>query len=337
MLEYIKKRLFEDISSIIQLLEYYGYTNFNNRNAKYLTFGRDENSSATSLVLYKKNNEALFITDYPRILRCDIFKLIEQEKGASFGEVVSKAKEILGISHDFYYKNEKVIKPFGGLFSKKRIKNETLHILDNSVLDNYEKVCNTRFLKDGISLCVQRLFEIGYSVQDEAITIPIHSETGDLVGVKARINRVPNENESKYYYLHSVTMSNVLYGYSQNYQYLFNEAVVVFESEKSVLQCATFGFRKAVAIGSSSLSKKQAILLLSLSPQKVIFAMDKGLSYEVIKRNMIMLKSHLRMKEVEIGYLDMNENDIKDKASPSDMGQDKFEELMMFNYTEFKG
>ena len=132
-------------------------------------------------------------------------------------------------------------------------------------------------------------------------------------------------------------MSNVLYGYSQNYQYLFNEAVVVFESEKSVLQCATFGFRKAVAIGSSSLSKKQAILLLSLSPQKVIFAMDKGLSYEVIKRNMIMLKSHLRMKEVEIGYLDMNENDIKDKASPSDMGQDKFEELMMFNYTEFKG
>ena len=139
----------------------------------------------------------------------------------------------------------------------------------------------------------------------------------------------------KYWYLKPCQMSQTLYGYSSNYEYLVNNIVYVFESEKSVMQCYSYGIRNCIALGSGSISKKQCEMLLELNPEKVIFIHDSGFSYESIMRNVTMLQRYSRFSEVEIGYWDwVKRKDLSEKkVSPSDLGK---EELIKIIENEIK-
>ena len=124
-------------------------------------------------------------------------------------------------------------------------------------------------------------------------------------------------------------MSQVLYGYSENYEYLYGNDIIIVESEKSVMQAWDFGVRNIVALGSNSLSEKQTKLLLQLQPKRIIIAMDEGLSFEQTKRNADMIKNFCGMLAPEIWYWDADQDlDICAKSSPTDMGKDKFEEII---------
>ena len=95
------------------------------------------------------------------------------------------------------------------------------------------------------------------------------------------------------------------------------------------MQCYSYGIRKCVAIGSSSLSTKQIQLLLNLSPKKIILAHDKSVMREVIINNATLLSKFSCMREFDIEYLDMEDDDsIPEKASPSDMGKEKLLEIL---------
>ena len=84
----------------------------------------------------------------------------------------------------------------------------------------------------------------------------------------------------------------------------------------------------AVAIGSSSISKRQAQLILSCNPRKIILAHDKSLGIDIIERNAATLKAYGRMHNFEVYCLDMEDDDsIPDKSSPSDLGKEKFIEI----------
>jgi len=144
------------------------------------------------------------------------------------------------------------------------------------------------------------------------------------MGVKARVNHKVNDDEQKYYYLIPCPMSQTLYGYSQNYNYLSEKDVYIFESEKSVMQCHSYGIRNSVALGSSSLSVTQIKMLLELQPKKIVFMHDKGLDFDVIKKNILLLSKFIRMFEVEIGYWDFTNEDIPNKASLSDLGKERY-------------
>ena len=125
-------------------------------------------------------------------------------------------------------------------------------------MDAYDNKCNKRFQRDGISFETQRVFGLGFDVASQRITIPLYDELGRLIGVKGRINDSNVSDEvPKYLYLHECAASKYLYGYYQNYQYLFANTVVVGESEKMVMQAYSFGERNVVGIGSNSLSQKQ--------------------------------------------------------------------------------
>jgi DNA primase len=197
------------------------------------------------------------------------------------------------------------------------------------VLDAYERCGNLRFLRDGISLSAQEFWGIRFSVEDNAIIIPIRNEYGELVGAKARINWNPSEDESKYYYPIPVAMSQLLYGYAENYSYLYGNEIVVVESEKSVCQAYDFGVRNVVALGSHSLSEKQIKLLLQLQPKRIVLAMDEGLNFDFIKRNADMIKNFGSILMPEIWYWDSSQNiDVNSKDSPTDNGKEMFEEIM---------
>lgn len=334
MIDYIKAKLLEDPEKIKQYLEYFDFHHIVIR-TNYISFGRSIDSSPKSIVIKISNNDSLLVKDYPKNLVCDLFNYVIKEKGVSFKEAISEAKSILGIN-GWYYKEQRHTAPFGGFYSNIKSKKDIqLQIYDETILDKYVSCGNERFLKDNISLESQKYFGIGYDIENQCITIPIYSEMGMVIGIKARINRYPGEDEQKYYYLIPCSMSQTLYGYSQNYEYLESSDVVyVFESEKSVMQCWSYGIKNVVALGSGSVSKKQVQLLLQLNPNKIVLMHDVGYEFEYVKRNIDMIKGYSRMKEIQLGYWDNENKGYENKASASDLGKEKLEYILK-NEIEF--
>ena len=80
---------------------------------------------------------------------------------------------------------------------------------------------------------------------------------------------------------------------------------------------------------------KQYAKYLGLNPEKVVFMMDKGLEIENIRRNIIALKTYGKMKEFTIQFWKPGD-DVPSKASPSDLGKNRFEKALREELIEFE-
>lgn len=323
----IKAELLKNKEAIVTLLERFDFAHIKPSN-KEIRLARDH-LGGQNISIKLENNENIFVNDFARGVSKDIFSYIIQEKGVTFRDVIQETKKVLNLGDDWRPHQKKTL--FGGIYNSvsKQNKEIKLRTYDESVLDSYEKCCNLRFLKDGISISAQKFFDIRFSVEDNRIIIPIHNEYGSLVGAKGRLNGEAEEDNPKYMYTIPVAMSQVLYGYAENYQYLYGNEIIVVESEKSVMQAWDFGVRNIVALGSNSLSEKQTKLLLQLQPSRIIIAMDEGLEFEQTKRNADIIKNLGGILAPEVWYWDSTiDLDIQLKSSPTDMGKEKFEEIM---------
>ncbi len=330
MISELKKQLLEDPESICTLLEEFEF--------EHITIKRNEirfarNSEGGQNIRIKlENNDYLNVTDYARSEHCDIVSYIIKEKHTDFRTILTTIKRILHLSDDWRPQSRRLI--FGGVYENIIHKADAPpKVYDESVLDKYLKVPSVRFQRDHISLETQMEFGIGYDVETDRITIPIRDQHGSIIGVKGRRNyETDNMDDPKYLYLIPCQMSKTLFGYSTNYSSMYGGTVMVFESEKSVLQCASYGYRNAVALGSNSLSEYQAKMILSLNPQKVIFMLDNDLPLENTKRNIDMLRSVVTMRDLQISYFDWTEClDLPAKASASDEGKEVFENILAEN------
>ena len=302
MLNEIKEQLIDSPDKIVELLDDFGFEHINHRNTE-IRFARSDSGGA-NISIRLHNNPYCCVSDWARGISTDIISYIIQEKAASFREVLQATKRILGLNDSWRPQQKQPL--FGGIYENITQLNREIQLktYDESVLEQYEPCGNLMFFNDGISLDAQRFFNIRFSIEDNAVIIPIYNEFGDLVGAKARINGTPEEGESKYYYPIPAQVSQTLYGYCVNYSYLYGNDVIVVESEKSVMQAYTFNVRNIVALGSHSLSEKQAKLLLQLQPKRIIIAMDEGLEFEHIKRNADVIKDFGGMLAPEIWYSD---------------------------------
>ena len=327
MLNEIKERLIDSPDKIVELLEEFGFEHINHRNTE-IRFARSDSGGA-NISIRLNNNPYCCVSDWARGISTDIISYIIQEKAVSFREVLQATKRILGLND--YWRPQQKQSLFGGIYENITQPNREIQLktYNESVLEQYEPCGNLMFFNDGISLDAQRFFNIKFSIEDNAVIIPIYNEFGDLVGAKARVNGDVEEGESKYYYPIPAQVSQTLYGYCANYSYLYGNDVIVVESEKSVMQAYTFNARHIVALGSHSLSEKQAKLLLQLQPKRIIIAMDEGLEFEHIKRNADVIKDFGGMLAPEIWYWDADQDlDIGLKFSPTDMGEAKLKEIM---------
>lgn len=327
MLNEIKEELLKNSDAIIELLEYFEFAHIKPSNRE-IRFARDE-QGGLNISIRLENNENVYVNDFARGISKDIFSYIIQEKSVTFRDVIQKTKQVLGLSNDWRPQQRKSL--FGGIYNDIAHPNKEIILkqYDESILDQYERSGNLRFLRDNISLEAQKFWDIRFSVVEDAIIIPAHNEYGELVGAKARINRDPEGDESKYYYPINFLASQTLYGYSENYQYLYGNEVIIVESEKSVMQAWDFGVRNIVALASHSLSEKQVKLLLQLQPKRIILAFDEGLEFKHVQRNVDIIKNFCTMFMPEIWYWDSTMDlDIDSKSSPTDMGREKFEEIM---------
>lgn len=326
MLTEIKKELINHPDKLKEILEHFGYCNVIVR-PKYISFGRDQYSSKKSIVIKLENNKYLYVHDYARNVQKDLFTYIGEQRRIEFSEVLSAIKSVLNITDYYDFFGSRGI--FGGFYERIRKRNfNKVNTYDESLLDRYIQCGNLRFLRDNISLGTQNFFNIRYDVESQGIVIPIYNQLGQLMGAKVRCNYDVEDGEMKYYYLIPCAMSQTLYGYSQNYNYLVENVVYIFESEKSVMQCHSYGIRNCVALGSGSISNKQVQMIFELNPKKVIFMHDTGFDLENIERNISMIRSYSRFSEIEVGYWNYFGKGYEDKVSPSDLGNKKLKQIM---------
>lgn len=327
MLSEIKEEMLKRPDSIVELLEYFDFAHIK-PSLREIRCARDY-QAGPNISIRLENNEYLTTHDYARGVSLDIFSYIAQEKNVTFREVIQQTKKILGLDDEWRPQQKKSL--FGGIYDNvvKLNKEIKLKVYDESVLSQYNRCGNSMFLKDGISLSAQKFWDIRFSTEDNRIIIPIRNEYSELVGAKGRLNGEPEENEPKYIYTIPVASSQLLYGYSENYQYLYGNDVIVVESEKSVMQAWDFGVRNIVALGSNNLSEKQAKLLLQLHPNRIIIALDEGLEFDQTQRNADVIKKCGTIFMPEVWYWDSDQDlDISPKSSPTDDGKEKFEEII---------
>lgn len=333
MIQELKKQLLENPENICSLLEEFEFEHITLKRNE-IRFSRNR-EGGQNIRIKLENNDYLNVTDYARSEHCDIVSYIIKEKHTDFRTVLTTIKRILHLSDDWRPQNRRLI--FGGVYEKITHREDSPpETYDESVLDNYLKIPNERFQRDNISLETQMRFGIGYSVETDRITIPIRDQHGSLMGVKGRRNyETDNKEDPKYLYLVPCQMSKTLFGYSNNYSDMYGKTVMIFESEKSVLQCASYGYHNAVALGNNSLSEYQAKMILSLNPKRVIFMLDNNLPLENTKRDMETLRNAAVMRDLQISYFDWTEClDLPDKSSPSDEGKEILDNILKENIKE---
>ena len=328
MFEEVKEKLLEQPESIEHILDTFGFDKIR-RNHREIRCAFESEMNPTAVVIRLQDNENLFVKDYERNISYDFINYLIKSKDIPFKDVMNAIKQELHLDSIYNYK--KKVGLFGGLYDGLNRNNGEIDVTTYSeeILKQYGNTPCTLWLKDEISLSTQRKWGIGYDVLSQRITMPIRTSTGEVMAVKGRLNGEPEEFEPKYLYIINGPMSQTLFGYSENYSSLYENEILVVESEKSVLKLDSWGYNNVVALGSNSLSTTQSKLLISLNPKCVTFMLDKSLPLENTKRNADLLKSFCTMKQLEIRYWNWEDNlTLDDKAAPCDDTKEEFEYII---------
>ena len=324
MLEEVKSKLLDEPESIQHILETFGFDKvrvYNNEIRCAFEYGMNP----TAIVIRLKDNDGLFVKDYQRNVKYDLITYLVKEKGIKFKDVINVIKQETGISSLYNYK--KIVGFFGGIYNNIARSNSNIEIqtYPEEILKEYKGFSNLLWLKDGISIITQRKWNVGYDVDSQRITFPIRTPTGEIMAIKGRANFELSEFEPKYLYLKQGPMSQTLFGFSENYDSLYEGDILIFESEKSVLKLDSWGYNNAVALGSNSLSTTQAKLLMSLNPKSITFMLDNNLPLENTKRNVEVLQEFCKMRTLDIKFWNWTYNlDLEDKAAPCDGSKEEF-------------
>lgn len=327
-MEELKLYLKENPDKIQRILEYYNYHSItiNDNEIRCAKVGGDNPSGCRI-----KLNDNLSATDFTTSYNGDIIGLIKQHTDLSYKEIINTIKTITNKKVNGHHKKEVGIFDdfFNDIYLPQQDDEDEI-IYDPSILDQYSKYkWNMRFLKDGILPSSQVKFHVGYDEESNRITLPWFNESGELIGCMARLD---SDEPTNYKYLPLVAFEKhkYLYGLYYNKEYIKNNRVYIFESEKSVLLGDSLNIKNCVSLGGNQISTTQVEQLLKLGVSEIVLCMDEGLMIDAIKRDIQTIKSMLFMRDVKIGVILDKKNKYlpKDsKASPIDFGKEVFEKL----------
>lgn len=305
---------------------------------KYISMKNPDGNNKSAIVIFKNK---LNVVNYTRGWNGDIFTLIEKIKNITFSDSIKLVKHVLGIKDcsDIKILNKpNILEVLSNLEKECNIK-ESISILDESILNNYDKKPNKIWYDEGISLETQAIFNICYDNKSNSIVIPIRDEFGNLVGVKNRKNTKENI-DMKYYYSYPVRKTLILYGLDKNKEHILKQNLcIVVESEKAVMKLHSNDIKLAVAIGGSDISKEQVSMLEELGI-KIILAFDKDVILDAecmddctdcdIK---CMKKQLNKFSDSTDISCSIDEEDLLDeKDSPIDKGIDVFKKVIKNRY-----
>lgn len=308
------------------------------KHSGYYSCSNPDGNNKSAVVVYINDN--LTTINYTRNIiknkrSADLFDLVSFYRDCSFPETLKYVHELLGL--DYYQEKEEpceslqILRMLKDMQSNDNIdKDEPLRPISEKILEYYLPYGNALFENDGITLEVQQEFGIGYDPSTNRITIPIRSPIGDLCGVKGRLFGAPDEFHSKYLYIEPTMKTNLLYGLYENRDYIKQaNQLMIFEAERSVLKCASFGYRNCVATGGKKISKTQ-VELITRSGCTPILCMDKDVEYDEL-----LSLANMFMDGIDVYAIIDKNNLMREKDSPCDNDQ-VFLQLLANNIYKIK-
>lgn len=291
---------------------------------------RPDGDNPSGLLVYTNSLRVIGTTRTE--LTGNLFTLVMRLKNIRFPEALNFIAKEIGYDA---VNETKIHYPFGGFYRKligdDADPEEILTEHSESELPSPLYI-SERFLKDNIPLITQEQWGVRYSFEEDAILIPIYSLSGKLVGCKARANYDVSDSEKRWWAYIKYPKTQVVYGLHQNYSSIISKrTLIVFESEKSVLQCAGYSCNNAVAVAGHSISKAQVKLIQGMMCDRIVVAFDEGLDEEEIEFETKKLKMQNHIISNKVGYVYDRDHDVLmpgSKDSPSDNGKEALVELL---------
>lgn len=313
---------------IFQIIDSLGYKQIK-ESQKYFSFPRLDGDNLSANTLYI---DSLRWQCYTRGESGNIFTLVMSTKNITFPESLEYCANVIGITAE---ELPKTTYPFSGFF-------KGIYKISGSLLEadeTYPETILTKyngfsqmFFEDGVSFDVQQYFGITFSHNDNAVVIPIRNMKGNLVGVKMRNNDKNCPHEKRFWSEYNYPKTRVLYGLFHNYKKIIEkDTLIIFESEKGVLQAASIDCYVSIGIGGHNISPTQAKLIKSLMINKIIIAFDEGIDEWDIMEECAKLVAHNNIYNPKIYYIYDKNNQILpegSKDSPIDHGKTVFQKLL---------
>lgn len=202
-------------------------------------------------------------------------------------------------------------------------------IIDESLAEQFVDAPHKLFLDDGISIYSQYKYEVKYDLFNNRVVFPIRNDEGKLLSFKGRTcdPKFKEKGISKYLYYYPVEGMYLLYGLNLNmFDILTKGEAIVFEAEKSCMQCDTFDVVNTLACSKKILSDYQVNKLIQLKVD-ITLAFDKG-----VDLNDILIECRKFKGLCNVYYIYDVDNLLEDKMSPSDAGFEVFNKL----YTDYR-
>lgn len=225
----------------------------------------------------------------------DIFTLVMNIKGVSFGKANKYIHNVLGLKYEFSSKKDDADK-VDPLSIFKRVKRQRcvldkdIPIYDDSCIKEYVPLEHISWVREGVLPFACERFNIGYSYDRQRIVIPERKWDGDdneYIGVSGRTT-VPNYEMfdiPKFFKMSNTYPKGMnVYGLNENYKTIQEAGYCVsLEAQKSVLKRYSRLDGTAVAIGNCEFTEEQVRILISLNVE-IIVALDEGIDINHIRK-----------------------------------------------------
>lgn len=327
-IKHLKTHLIENPDYVEEILEKY----FDNvryyESSKQWRFSFLEGDDPSSSRL---SSESLYYKNYKYNEESDIFTLFMKKLNINLGKCLNMFCD----SSCYIESDYKIKEVFGGFYKKiSNSKEGEIPSYPSNKIECYPEVVSKFFLKEGITIESQNKFNIRLDVETNRIIIPVYLKS-KLVGAIGRFNSKVSGDIPRYLPILKYPKSKVLFGYDVNYASLYNNTIILVESEKTVIRAFGTGYKNLLALGGNSISHFQRNLIYSLNPKEVILVLDKGLGKDkaiefgldskqymksVIEKECNKLKSKNVFINFKVSYIDMNEFDeVEDKENIFEM------------------
>lgn len=302
------------------------------------------------------NSHKLYYYQNTHLFKCytacndafDEFELVSRVQNIQLPQAIQFVCDFLGIDYnDDEESNYKKLDDWQYFKDRTNIKEKSgqqvdLKIYNQNILKHMPQPRIKPWQEDGISYQSLVDFNIKYDPVNQGIVIPHYDLFGRLVGVRERTLVREAQQYGKYLpaifnkqqYNHPLGFN--LYGINRtktNIQKLGK--VIVFESEKSVLQYNShFGSGQNIAVATcgSNLTSYQFTLLYALGVKEIVIAFDRQwqqINDEQYKRwtKKLIDIAHKYGNLVTISFIHDSNKLLPYKASPIDIGKQTFLKL----------